>query len=467
MTLVLHWLIYILLENKLLGREECVSLIEQLGENADINTFAQEAYNVMSANLDEITAKEMLDNYEEAVELAEKMTEQGDDVPELSFEEDEASETESLENVDDVFSIPDNEVTLLLKHLLEDANNEGASDLYLSAGFPPFIRKAREMHILSDDVLSKEEAERLNYSVLTDMQKKIFKENNNINIPLSIGASRYRLNLFKQMYGVSGAYHLTSDKPKTLEQLGFLNDAIDTIDKMLRSESGLIIIAGSIDSGKTTTLASIVNYLNIERNAHILSFENPIEIIQHSKDCNINQREIYTHTQSFSSAIECSNNEAPDIIVLSELNDPEIIEYAIKTANSSKLVIAVLTASNTTNAVNRIINIFPDYRHSYIRAVLARSLRGIICQKILVDINDSLTVAAEILVNSSAISTNINEGKIYLLKQSMQVGKKDGMCIMDDYIYELFKNGTITDDIALESLDNPRQYSKMIRSSEL
>ena len=473
MSLELHWLIYILVDNNIISEENCLSLLEKLGDGVDAEMFAQEAFNSITQHMEEDRAELLLGNFEEAIEIALDMAQKGEEVPEYSEQKEEENEViPSSDNpVDDVNDVEkpvvDSEVADYLKNILKKSAEENASDLHISANAPPFIRKSLVINKLGDEPVSAEDSYNLNTVFLTDEQKKIFDEDKDLTYSLSFGDQRYRVTLMMHKNGAAGNYHLIPKEPKTLKQLGFLENTVETIEKFLDFHNGLILLTGPVGSGKTTTLASLVDSLNLKRKDHIITVEDPIEIVQESINCNVSQREVITHTKSYAAAIKGALREDPDIIVIGELKDLATTEIAITAAETGHLVIATLPTCDAINTLNRVVNVFPPSQQPQIRTMIAGSLRGIICQKLLPDLNGNVTVACEILVNNVAVTNNINEGKFYLLKPAMQVGKKIGMCIMDDYIFELFRNGTISENVALDNLNNRKQYEKMISSSNL
>ena len=471
MSLELHWLIYILIVNKVVSQEDCLSLLETLGDEVNAATYAQEAFNSLSQNLDEEHAELLLGKFEEAIELASDMARKGEGVPDFTeggeVEEDENSEMSAEDDGAEEKFGEDSEIADYLRTMLETSLEQGASDLHISTNTPPFIRKTLQIQKLGDDKLSPEDSYKINTVFLTKEQKESFDKNMDFTYPLAIGDSRFRVTLMVHKDGIAGTYHLIPNKARSLKELGFLENTIETIEKFLDFHNGLILLTGPVGSGKTTTLASLVDSLNVKRKDHIITVEDPIEIVQSSINCNVTQREVITHTKSYSAAIKGALREDPDIIVIGELKDLDTTEIAITAAETGHLVIATLPTCDAINTLNRIVNVFPPSQQPQIRTMIAGSLRGIICQKLLPNANGGITVACEILVNNVAVSNNVSEGKFYLLKPAMQVGKKIGMCIMDDYIYELFKDGTITEKVALDNLLNRKQYEKMISSSAL
>ncbi|MCF7790725.1 MAG: Flp pilus assembly complex ATPase component TadA [Victivallales bacterium] len=462
----LQWLIYILIENEIISNEDCLSLLEKMGEDAGFEAFAQEAYNAVSEQLSEEEAKSMLDSFEEAIELAAQMAEKGEEVP--------ADFTETLnrgkdvtegggrdkENAEDI-----NEVLLsLINYSIENS----ASDLYLSPNNPPFMRVAGKIEYLNDNPLTPEDSYHFNTVLLSEEQKKHLKENNEITATLQIGGVKIRSNIITHKEGITGSYHLINDNITKLPELGFSETSIETIEKMLNYYNGIIFVTGPKNSGKTTTIAALIDILRNKKEDCINVFEDPAEgIFSSTSECNIIQKEKGTHIETYLAGIRQSYNEDTGILIIDEIDSKETAEYIINAAENGRFVIATLTTYDSINSLNRFVNLFPENKQSLIYQKIARILRGVISQMLLPNLTDSITLGYEILVNTVPVSNNIFEGKLYLLKPAMEVGKKNGMVIMDDCIYELYREGTIAAEVALKNLYNRKQYEKMISSTNL
>ena len=237
--------------------------------------------------------------------------------------------------------------------------------------------------------------------------------------------------------------------PGILEELGFLPADAKNIRRLLDYNNGLILVTGPLGSGKTTTLASMIEVANNTREDHVITVEDPIEIVQKSKGCQITQREIGTCTKSYHAALKGALREDPDIIVIGEMHDLETIENAITASETGHLVIGTLHTCDAGNTLNRVLDVFPPAQQPQIRAMTAGSLRGIVCQRLVPAANGGLTIAYELLINTVAVANLISEGKLYQLKATMQIGSKAGMCTLDQNLFEKFKAGHITADTAL------------------
>ena len=353
-----------------------------------------------------------------------------------------------------IVSLDDAALAAALRALLKDTANYGASDLHLSTGARPFIRKDRALSYLSDYVLTDKDALRLNTVLLTEPQKKTFLEKKDFDYALAVtAAERYRVNLMFHKNGAAGAYRMVPAKTRSLAELGFAaHDA--TLKKLLSYHNGLILITGPVGSGKTTTLASMVDYLNATRTDHIITVEDPIEVVQPAKGCNVTQREVGPHTRTFASALKGALREDPDIIIIGELRDLETIEMAIGASETGHLVIGTMHTSDAATTLNRLLDVFPPAQQTQIRASVAESLRGIVCQRLLPCPAGGLTLACEILVSNTAIQNLIREGKSTGLRNTMETGVKEGMCLMDNVVFGLWKDKKISAATAQANISN-------------
>jgi len=353
-----------------------------------------------------------------------------------------------------IASLGDDELCAALRALLISCARSGASDLHLCTGAAPFIRRNRKFVFLSDHQLTAKDAHRLNTALLSEGQKKTFADRKDYDYALSFSnTDRYRVNLMVHKNGPAGAYRMVPDKVRSLAELGFTAH-LETLKKLLSYHNGLILITGPVGSGKTTTLASMVDYLNETRTDHIITVEDPIEVVQPAKGCNVSQREVGPHTKSFFTALKGALREDPDVIVIGELRDLETIEMAISASETGHLVIGTMHTSDAATTLNRLLDVFPPSQQSQIRASVSESLRGIVCQRLLPNIEEELTLACEILVSNSAIQNLIREGKTTGLRNTMETGLKDGMCLMDNVVFQLYQERKITAETALSTISN-------------
>jgi twitching motility protein PilT len=348
-----------------------------------------------------------------------------------------------------------------MRDLLKATARDGASDLRRPTGARPFVRKHREFEFIGAEPLTAQDSLRLNTILLGEGQKGIYLERKDYDFALSLGGSdRYRVNLMFHKNGAAGSYRMVPDKVRTLEDLGYTSH-IDTLKRLLSYHNGLILITGPVGSGKTTTLASMVAYLNETREDHIITVEDPIEVVQPSKGCNVTQREVGPHTKSFFTALKGALREDPDIIVIGELRDLETIEMAISASETGHLVIGTMHTSDASTTLNRLLDVFPPAQQTQIRSSVAESLRGIVCQRLLPNVDGTLALACEILINNTAIQNLIKEGKSTGLRNTMETGVKEGMCLMDNVVYGLWQKNVISADTAKANILNRTLRNKI------
>jgi twitching motility protein PilT len=358
-------------------------------------------------------------------------------------------------------SLSDSALEEAMGNLLRSAARSGASDLHLSTGARPFIRRNRAFEFIGPDALSAPDALRLNTALLAPAQQKIFLERRDYDYALALsGTDRYRVNLMFHKDGVAGSYRIVPDRVHTLSELGFAAHN-DTLKKLLSYHNGLVLVTGPVGSGKTSTLASMVNYLNETRTDHIITVEDPIEFVQAAKGCNVTQREVGPHTKSFATALKGALREDPDVIVIGELRDLETIEMAISASETGHLVIGTMHTSDATTTLNRLLDVFPPTQQTQIRASVAESLRGIVCQRLLPATGGGLTLACEILVSNTAIQNLIREGKSTGLRNAMETGVRDGMCLMDNVVFQLWQQKKISAQTALGNIANRMVRAKI------
>jgi twitching motility protein PilT len=335
--------------------------------------------------------------------------------------------------------------------LLRYASATGASDLHLSAESRPFVRRHRENEYLDSEPLSAEVAEGLNRALLTDAQWESFREHQDLDfaLPFSSG-ERYRANLMVHKDGCAGTYRTIPREIRSFEDLGFRD--INTIEKLLAYHNGLVIVAGPVGSGKTTTLASLVQHINRTREDHLISVEEPIEFVHRPDRCAITQRGVGEHTRTFQRALKGALRQDPDIIVIGEMRDLETVEMAISASETGHLVIGTMHTSDAATTLNRLLDVFPPAQQPQIRAMVAESLRGIICQRLLPAKDGGLVLACELLVRNTAVSSLVRDGKTQGLGNVMETGKADGMTTMDNSVIALWREGRLTDEVALANL---------------
>ena len=318
---------------------------------------------------------------------------------------------------------------------------QNASDLHLSAGSPPYIRVHGDMVTLPQPVLTNEQVQGLIFEILTEKQRRVFIENWELDCTYQLdGVGRLRCNVFMQRRGMGGVFRVIPQVIKTVEDLG-----LPTIVKDLISYNrGLVLVTGPTGSGKSTTLAALLNTINTERSEHIITIEDPIEFVHENKKSLINQREVSSHTKSFSNALRAALREDPDIILVGELRDLETIQLAMTAAETGHLVFGTLHTNSAPKTVDRIIDAFPQNQQAQIRVMLSESLRGVIAQNLFKRADtDGRVAAIEILMNTPAVSNLIREGKTFQIPSAMQIGQEFGMITFEKSIGDLVKEGKI------------------------
>src|SRR5947208_1626663 len=345
----------------------------------------------------------------------------------------------------------------LLKTLVE---NEG-SDLHIATNTPPQIRVHGHLRRIDGPDLQPADTKQLIYSVLTDAQKKRFEESNELDFSFGIrGLARFRCNVFNQRGAVGAVYRLIPEKIRTFGELG-LPPVLATLADRPR---GLVLITGPTGSGKSTTLAALLDKINTERHGHILTIEDPIEYIHQHKNCLVNQREVHSDTGSFSNALRAALREDPDIVLIGEMRDLETVEAALKIAETGHLTFGTLHTNSAAQTINRIIDIFPANQQSQIRTQLSLVLEGIVCQALLPKSDGKGRVCSlEIMVPTSAIRNLIRDDKIHQIYGAMQTGQeKLGMQTANQSLASLYMRRMITLDAALGASSNRDELQDMI-----
>ena len=333
--------------------------------------------------------------------------------------------------------------------------DQGASDLHLTSGSQPILRVNGELQRVRYQTLENDELQKMLYEIAPDHNIKQFEETGDIDFAYEIpGLARYRANFFVQKYGVAAVFRQIPDTILTAEQLGLP----PVMNKLPMLPKGLVLVTGPTGSGKSTTLAALVDHANSKRKDHILTIEDPVEFVHKSKSCVVNHREVGLHTRSFSSALRAALREDPDIIMVGELRDLETISLATEAASTGHLVFGTLHTQSAAKTVDRIIDVFPHDQQEQIRATLADSLQAVVAQTLFKRKNGKGRVAAlEILIATPAVRNLIRDAKTFQITTVLQTGKKHGMQSLDDAIMDLFEKGTISaDDAYVHCLDKQR-----------
>ncbi len=331
----------------------------------------------------------------------------------------------------------------LLKAMIE----KGASDLHITTGCPPQLRIDGKLHPLKMPPLSPQETKQLCYSVLTDAQKHRFEETNELDLSFSVQKlSRFRGNVFVQRGNVAGVFRAIPFKILTFEELGLT----PVVSQLAKKPRGLILVTGPTGSGKSTTLASVIDSINRERNEHIVTIEDPIEYLHPHKGCVVNQREIGADTSSFKGALKYILRQDPDVVLIGELRDLETIEAALTVAETGHLAFATLHTNSAVQTINRIVDVFPPYQQSQIRQQLSFVLEGVMSQTLLPRANGpGRALALEVMVPNAAIRALIRDDKIHQIYSSMQLGQgKSGMQTMNQCLASLVQRRMVDPEVA-------------------
>jgi twitching motility protein PilT len=348
-----------------------------------------------------------------------------------------------------------------LPELLKTLVERTGSDLHISTDTPPQIRVNGELERLNLPLLTPSESKQLVYSVLTDGQKKRFEESMELDFSFGIkGLARFRCNVFMQRGAVGAVYRLIPEKVPVFADLGLP----EVLSKLADRPRGLVLVTGPTGSGKSTTLAAMLNKINAERHGHILTIEDPIEYIHPHKSCLVNQREVHSDTESFSNALRAALREDPDIVLIGEMRDLETVEAALKIAETGHLTFGTLHTNSAAQTINRIIDIFPSGQQSQIRTQLSLVLEGIVCQALLPRADGKgRVVSLEILVPNSAIRNLIRDDKIHQIYGAMQSGQeKLGMQTANQSLASLYMKRLITLETAMTSSSNKDELQDMI-----
>jgi twitching motility protein PilT len=348
----------------------------------------------------------------------------------------------------------------LLKQMLE----LGASDLHISTGTPPRVRVNGSLKILGGERLGPGETKALCYSILTDTQKHKFEEQNELDLSFGVkGLSRFRANIFMQRGAVGGAFRMIPFDIKSFRELG-IPEAVQNLAKKPR---GLVLVTGPTGSGKSSTLAAMIDKINSERDEHIMTIEDPIEYLHSHKKCLVNQREVHADTGSFKDALRYVLRQDPDIVLIGEMRDLETIEAALTVSETGHLTFATLHTNTAVQTINRIIDVFPSSQQDQIRIQLSFVLEGIIAHQLIPRKNGrGRVLATEIFIPTPAIRNLIREDKTHQIYSMMQTGQsKVAMQTMNQSLYELYRNGDLSYEDALGKSTMPDELLNMMQRS--
>jgi twitching motility protein PilT len=326
---------------------------------------------------------------------------------------------------------------------LSIGQREGASDVHLGVNAPPVWRLHGILQPIWPDApsLTAEQTAALAQGFLSDLQKTQLSERGDADFAYANSFGRFRTSVVRQRLGVDLVFRIINTKVRTMDEL----ELPAHLKLLTRYQNGLILVTGSVGSGKSTTLAALVEQVNAERREHIITLEDPIEYVFEPKGCHITQREVHAHTRSFAAALRGALREDPDVIMVGEMRDLETISLAITASETGHLVLGTLHTGNASRTLDRLLDVFPDDQQEQIRTMVSESLRGVISQQLVPRANgQGRVLALETLTNTPAVANVIREGKTYMLPGIIQTGKKQGMQLMDDALVDLYRRGLIS-----------------------
>lgn len=346
-----------------------------------------------------------------------------------------------------------------LRELLEQMVKMGASDLHLTVGAPPVVRIDGKLQRLSEDMLTAESTKKLCYSMLSEKQKLKFEQNNELDFSFGIESmSRFRCNVFMQRGNVAVVLRRIPYKIMTFEELNLPK----VIAEFAVLPRGLVLVTGPTGSGKSTTLAALIDKINKERPVHIITVEDPIEYLHRHQMGLINQREVYADTNSFASALKYALREDPDVVLVGEMRDLETIEAALSISETGHLAFATLHTNSSAESINRIVDSFPANQQEQVRVSLSFSLQAIVSQTLIPRIGGGRVVALEIMVATPAIRALIRDDKVHQMYSMIQSGQKFGMKTMNQSLAELYQGGKIAINDAMNYTQNTDELGEML-----
>jgi len=345
---------------------------------------------------------------------------------------------------------------------LEIGQKAGASDVHLAVNAQPIWRLHGSLEPIWPDVppLTGEQTAALAESFVPDVYKEELKTRGDSDFAYTNEFARYRTSVVRQRLGVEIVFRVINANVRTMDELGLP----EHLKLLTRYQNGLILATGSVGTGKSTTLAAMIEQINMERRDHIITLEDPIEYIITSKNCHVSQREVFTHTESFASALRASLREDPDVIMVGEMRDLETISLAITASETGHLVLATLHTSNASRTLDRLLDVFPSDQQEQIRVMVSESLRGVISHQLIPKKDGTGRVLAlEILTNTPAVANVIREAKTYMLPGIIQTGKKQGMRLMDDTLTDLYDRGLISAEEAYARADQKQAMRRYLK----
>ncbi len=351
-----------------------------------------------------------------------------------------------------------------LDDLLRKAVEKDASDMHLVVGVPPILRVDGQLTPMNFARVTPQDSQRIIYDIMTDEQIQRFESELELDFSYSLAKlARFRVNVYKDNGTVAAAFRKIPQKIPTMRDLGLPL----VLEELTKKRRGLVLVTGPTGSGKSTTLAAMINQINSERSEHIITIEDPIEYLHTHKCSIINQREVGQDTRSFNNALRAALREDPDVVLVGEMRDLETIQIAITTAETGHLVFATLHTNNAAQTVDRMVDVFPPGQQEQIRFQLSNNLEAVICQQLLPRAGMPGRVCAmEIMICTPAIRNLIRENKAHQIPSAIQTGANVGMQSMDQHLRDLYQKGIITYELALERAMNPDELKKMLAGRE-
>lgn len=346
---------------------------------------------------------------------------------------------------------------MTIKELLQFTADAGASDLHISAGSVPMVRVYGRMKKLNLPVMTQKEVDNLIFSTMNESQKTLFMERLEFDFSTRLDdETRFRVNAFHQVNGRACAFRVIPNEIKSFDELHLP----EILSRLALRQKGLILVTGPTGSGKSTTLATMIDHINDNKQLHIISIEDPIEFVHASKNSLVNQRELGHDTWSFTAALRSALREDPDVILVGEMRDLETVSLALTAAETGHLVLATLHTSSATKSIDRIIDMFPKEQQGQVRSMLSESLQAVVAQTLLQrkDIEGRIP-ALEIMIANAAVRNLIREEKTYQIPSVIQSGTKEGMQTVDQSLYNHVMNGLIDRTVAEQVADNPKMFA--------
>ncbi|MBK1791939.1 type IV pilus twitching motility protein PilT [Persicirhabdus sediminis] len=347
---------------------------------------------------------------------------------------------------------------------LQIGNEYECSDIHLATASPPIWRRHGKLQPIWEDhqPLSEEDMDRLTKSFLSEKEWNRLQEIGDVDFAYQNSLGRFRCSVVRQRLGYDITARMINPTVRTMAELGLPEESLIPLT---RYQNGLILVTGPVGSGKSTSLASMIDFINADREDHILTLEDPVEFVFESKGCQMTQREVHTHTESFEKALRGALREDPDVIMVGEMRNLETIQLALTAAETGHLVLATLHTGNAPRTLDRVLDVFPTDQREQIRIMVSESLRGILSQELVPRIDgQGRELAVELLVNTAAVSNCIREGKTFMLPGVMQTGKNVGMITKDESLRDLYAKGLISAEEALYRCEEPAQMNAFLQS---